>query len=62
MLLIIKWKGNRLVKAKNKLVKSKIRGLAFTSLFPLNMMTINIIFVHTLFYVMVLQVEKYALC
>jgi len=46
------------VKAKNKLVKSKIRRLNFTSLFSFHLMIINIIFVHTLLYVMVLQVGK----
>jgi len=39
-------------------VKSNIRRLAFTSLFPVHLMIINIIFVHTLLYVMVLQVGK----
>jgi len=47
-----------MVKAKNKLVKSKISRLAFTSLFPFHLMIINIIFVHTSLYVMVLQVGK----
>jgi len=48
----------RLVKAKIKLVKSKIRRLAFTSLYPFHLMIINIIFVHTSLYVIILQVGK----
>jgi len=39
-------------------MKSKIRRLDFTSLFPLHLMIIYIIFVHTSLYVMVLQVGK----
>jgi len=46
------------VKVKNKLVKSKIYRLAFTSLYYFNLIIINIIFVHTSLYVMVLQVGK----
>jgi len=46
------------MKAKNKLVKSNIRCLAFTSLIPVHLMIINIIFVHTSLYVMVMQVGK----
>jgi len=51
MLIIIKWKENRLVKVKQRI-------LAFTSLFPFYLMIIYIIFVHTSLYVMVLQVGK----
>jgi len=51
MLIIIKWKGNRLVKAKQRI-------LAFTSLFSFHLMIIYIIFAHTLLYVMVLQMGK----
>jgi len=48
----------RLVKANNKLVKTKIRRLAFTSLSPFHLMIINITFVNTSLYVMVQQVGK----
>jgi len=44
------------VKAKNKLVKSKIRRLAFTSLFPFHLMAVGVVFVHVSLYVMVLRV------
>jgi len=39
-------------------VKSNIRRLAFTSLFPFHLMITYIIFAHTSLYMMVLQVEK----
>jgi len=51
MYIIIKWKGNKLVKAKRRI-------LAFTSLFPFHLMIIYIIFAQTSLYVMVLRVGK----
>jgi len=51
MEIIIKWKGN-------KLVKYKICCLAFTSLFPFHLIIIYIIFARTSLYLMVLQVGK----
>jgi len=49
--VIIKWKGNKLAKAKQRI-------LDFTSLFRFHLMIIYIIFAHTSLYVMVLQVGK----
>jgi len=46
MLIIIKWK------------KAKRRVLTFTGLFPFHLMIMYVIFVHTLLYVMILQVGK----
>jgi len=58
MLIIIKWKRNRLVKAKIRRLAFTNLFLAFTILFLFYLMIINIIFVHKSLYVMVLQVGK----
>jgi len=56
MLIIIKWKGNGLVKDKRRILDFTSLFLAFISGFSFHLMVIYIIFVHTSLYVMVLQV------